>query len=235
MSDSGDPQGQLLPAVDWNQLPALDIVGTFVSRHANPIDAMLVELSKRVYQSYLAAMARLLPEPLEVRAMTANMAGYRRLRLFVHLRLAAIDVEHYDREAQTLRVFGKGNKERLAYPDPGRHVVIEQRLEHRRDFDGPLFLRVNKAGAIQYAFGRITNQAIYDIVKKRQKQAGVQACAPHDFRRTFGAELLRQGIDLPTVQRLMGHSDPSTTARYDVRVSEEARRATRGLHLPVGD
>lgn len=149
--------------------------------------------------------------------------------------VAAVDVEHYDRETATLKVYGKGNKERLAYPDPGTHAAIERWLEQRHNFEGPLFLSVKKSGEINYQNGRITDQAIYNIVKKRQKQAGVQACAPHDFRRTFGTELLRQGIDLPTVQRLMGHSDPSTTARYDVRVSEEDRRATRGSHLPVGD
>ena len=149
--------------------------------------------------------------------------------------VAAIDVEHYDRETSTLRVIGKDNKERLSFPDPGTHAAVERWPEYRRDFDGPLFLPVKKSGVINYQSGRVSDQAIYNTVKKRQQQAGVQACSPHDFRRTFGTELLRQGIDLPTVQRLMGHSDPSTTARYDVRVSEEDRRATRGLHLPVGE
>lgn len=79
----------------------------------------------------------------------------------------------------------------------------------------------------------MSDQAIYNVVKKREREAGVQSCTPHDFRRTFGTELLRQGVDLPTVQRLMGHADPSTTSRYDVRESEEDRRATRGLHLPL--
>ena len=134
----------------------------------------------------------------------------------------------------TARV-GRYLKERLSFPDPGTYAAVERWLAERHDFEGPLFLPVKKSGEINYQNSRISDQAIYHIVKKRQKQAGVQACAPHDFRRTFGTELLRQGIDLPTVQRLMGHSDPSTTARYDVRVSEEDRRATRGLHLPVGD
>lgn len=334
MSDQGDAAGELLPAVDWNQLPTMDVAGTFVSQHANPIDAMLVELSspnsKRAYESRLAGVARLLPEPLEVRAVpwqnlryvhviaikaalhdtgmsatsiNATLAAIRKIaKVCVRMNLmprddmlniqdiamervhrlpagrevrigeleaiiracrddrhsaatwrdiavlgflyicglrrfevAAIDVEHYDRENSTLKVMGKGNKERLAFPDPGTHAAVERWLEHRRDFDGPLFLPVNKSGVINYQTGRVSDQAIYNIVKKRQKQAGVQSCALHDFRRTFGTELLRQGIDLPTVQRLMGHSDPSTTARYDVRVSEEDRRATRGLHLPVGE
>ena len=66
-------EGELLPAVDWDLLPTMDVAGTFVSQHANPVDAMLVELgsqnSKRAYESRLAGVARLLPEPLEVRAV----------------------------------------------------------------------------------------------------------------------------------------------------------------------
>lgn len=334
MTDLDSRMGELMPAVDWDQLPTMDVAGTFVSQHANPVDAMLVELgspnSKRAYESRLAGVARLLPEPMEVRAVpwqnlhyvhviaikaalqdagmsptsiNATLAAVRKIaKVCVRMNLmdrdemlniqdvamlrvyrlpagrevrigeleaiiracrddkhpaatwrdiavlgflyicglrrfevASIDVEHYDRETSTLRVIGKGNKERLSFPDPGTHAAIERWLEHRQDFDGPLLLPVKKSGEINYQTGRISDQAIYNIVKKRQQQAGVQSCAPHDFRRTFGTELLRQGIDLPTVQRLMGHSDPSTTARYDVRVAEEDRRATRGLHLPVGD
>lgn len=334
MTDASVASGDLLPSVDWDRLPTLDAAGTFVSQHANPIDAMLIELgsqhSKRAYENRLAGVARLLPEPLDVRALpwqdlryphviaikdaleragknattvNATLAAIRKITkvcvrmnlmdredmlaiqdvrmLRVHrlpagrevrigeleaiiracrddqhaaatwrdiavlghlyicglrrFEVAAIDVEHYDRDTETLKVLGKGNKERLAYPDPGTHAAIERWLKLRGDFDGPMFLPVKKSGEINYQSGRISDQAIYNIVKKRQKQAGVQACAPHDFRRTFGTELLRQGIDLPTVQRLMGHADPSTTARYDVRVSEEDRRATRGLHLPVGE
>lgn len=334
MSDAAAASGELLPAVDWDRLPTMDIAGTFVSQHANPVDAMLIELSsahsRRVYESRLAGVARLLPEPLEVRALpwqnlryvhviaikdalqkagknattvNATLAAIRKItKVCVHLNLmdredmlaiqdvrmlrvhrlpagrevrigeleamirvcrddkhpamgwrdiavlgllyicglrrfevVGVDVEHYDRDTATLRVIGKGNKERLSYPDPGTHAAIERWLEHRGGLDGPLFLGFRKNAEIQYKAGRISDQTVYDVLKKRQKQAGVQSCAPHDFRRTFGTELLRQGIDLPTVQRLMGHSDPGTTARYDVRVSEEDRRATRGLHLPIGE
>jgi len=148
--------------------------------------------------------------------------------------VASINVEHLDLESGSLTFIGKGNKERRAFLDPGTSTAVDYWLSCRGGFEGPLFLQVNKSGKILYDSGRISGQAVYNIVKHRQKQAGVTSCSPHDFRRTFGTELLRQGIDLPTVQRLMGHADPSTTARYDVRDSEEDRRATRGLHLPIG-
>lgn len=146
--------------------------------------------------------------------------------------VANIQVGELDIDDELLTVIGKGNKERRAFPDPGTLAAVKGWLTFRHDFDGPLFLPINKSGVVIYDQGGLSDQAIYNIVQKRQKQACITPCSPHDFRRTFATELLRQGIDLPTVQRLMGHSDPSTTARYDMRNPEEDRRATKGLSLP---
>jgi hypothetical protein len=56
--------------------------------------------------------------------------------------------------------------------------------------------------------------------------------APHDFRRTFISALLSNGVDMLTVQRMAGHSDPRTTSGYDLRLESEMRAATALLHLP---
>ena len=149
--------------------------------------------------------------------------------------VAGIRVEDLDMEKALLTVTGKGDNERYAYPDPGTLVAVTRWLSHRSASDGPLFLPINKSGVVVYDRGGISDQAIYNIVQKRQRRAGVQQCAPHDFRRSFATELLRQKVDLPTVQRLMGHADPSTTARYDTRQPEEDRLATRGLECPGFD
>ncbi|MEQ9590938.1 MAG: tyrosine-type recombinase/integrase [Parvibaculaceae bacterium] len=146
--------------------------------------------------------------------------------------VASLDIERVDLDDKSAMVVGKGNKEKRVFLDPGTVKALETWLAHRTGEEGPLFLPVKKSGVIQYT-GRISDQTIYNIIEKRQRQAGVQKCSPHDFRRTFATGLLRQGIDLPTVQRLMGHADPSTTTRYDVREAEEDRAATTGLHLPV--
>jgi integrase len=54
----------------------------------------------------------------------------------------------------------------------------------------------------------------------------------HNFRRTFAGNLLDAGVDLVTMQRLMGHVSPTTTSNYDRRGEEVKRQATKNLHVP---
>ena len=70
------------------------------------------------------------------------------------------------------------------------------------------------------------------MLDKRRRQAGVDHLSRHDFRRTFVGDLLDARIDLSTVQRLAGHADPSTTARYDRRGEAAKQDAAAKLQLP---
>ncbi len=145
------------------------------------------------------------------------------------LRLGAIDSQ-----TQSLKIIGKGNKERITYPDSGTMAAYRDWMEVRGYAGTSLLLPVTKSGVIKKSVDgdQMSDQSIYNIVKKRSKQAGVPDCSPHDFRRKFATELLRNNKDVFTVQKLMGHSDPKTTSRYDQRSNEEAEEATKALHLP---
>ena len=100
----------------------------------------------------------------------------------------------------------------------------------RGDEAGPLLWRVRRGGHMEA--GRLTDQAILVILGKRLSQAHVKPFTAHDLRRTFAGDLLDAGADLVTVQKLMGHASPTTTAQYDRRDEKSRRDAARKLHFP---
>lgn len=137
------------------------------------------------------------------------------------------DVVTYDR---ALRVLGKGNKERLAYMPEGTWLRLQTWIEQvRGDSPGPLFTRIRRFDDVTTA--RLTDQAVYHILQVRQKEAGIEKCAPHDLRRTFATELLDNGEDLITVKDAMGHASVSTTQKYDRRGEQRLRLARDRLNF----
>jgi hypothetical protein len=78
----------------------------------------------------------------------------------------------------------------------------------------------------------VRDEASTELLEKRRVQAGLRRLTWHALRRTFAGNLLDNGNDLVTVQKLMGHASPTTTAGYDRRGEEVKRRASRSLHVP---
>ncbi len=147
----------------------------------------------------------------------------------------ALDVGDYDPaysdDAGALTVrHGKGHKERVVYLHNGGRTAMGDWLAIRGQEPGPLFLRVRKGGVLVHA--RLTDQAVLDILQRRCAQAGVTACSPHDLRRTMISDLLDAGADISTVQKLAGHSNVTTTQRYDRRGEATKAKAAGLLHVP---
>ena len=152
--------------------------------------------------------------------------------------LASLRLSDYDPEERTVRIRGKGNKERQVYAEGGADLLLSAWLELRGDPAGPLFLPVRKDGLVQHADAHgekkssLSDQAVYKTVKRRHREAKIKDVSPHDFRKTFVGDLLDAIGDLSTVQKLAGHSDPATTARYDRRGERAMREAASHLHVP---
>ena len=153
----------------------------------------------------------------------------------------SLDLEDYDPETLEVRVRGKGNKERMVYAEGGADRAVNGWVGLRGEEPGALFLPVNKGGTIVRARtdpdgevvpARLSDQSVYDIVKRRHREAGVKKLSPHDFRKTFVGDLLDAVGDLSVAQQLAGHADPGTTARYDRRGERAKRKAAGHLHVP---
>jgi site-specific recombinase XerD len=142
----------------------------------------------------------------------------------------ALDVQHYEPASGHLTVTGKGRRQRhTALPAGGRRAMAAW-LEVRDLDEGPLFCPVDKAGRV--TIRRLTTQAVYALVDRRARKAGVSHLSPHDGRRTFASDLFDAGVDAVQVQGLMGHASLLTTGAYDRR-PELARLATvERLHFP---
>ena len=135
-----------------------------------------------------------------------------------------------DFKADVLTIRGKRNKTRTVPLAPGALAALEDWLSVRGDHPGPLFVRMRKGDRMTDF--HLTTQAVYHIQGRRGLEAAVAPFTPHDLRRTFAGDLLDAGVDIVTVQKLMGHAGVNTTARYDRRGERAKQAAVRTLHVP---
>ena len=182
-------------------------------------------------------------QPGEIAAMFAactddpSRAGVRDAAILALLRaglrraeVAGLQLGAVDPGGVGVTVTGKGDKTRWVPLDNGAAAALADWLTVRGGEPGPLLWRVAKGGEV-VKLG-LTSQAVYNALDKRAKEAGVRNLTPHDWRRTVAGDLLDAGADLAVVQRILGHANPATTARYDRRPAEASRRAVSLLHTP---
>lgn len=143
---------------------------------------------------------------------------------------ASIRLEDYDPETGAITVTGKGNRQRIVYATGGGAIALNTWLKQRGGHEGGLLAPVTKGGNVQPR--GITAEALMSRLKVRCAQAGIAECSPHDLRRSFVSQLLDAGVDIATVQRLAGHQNPNTTARYDRRGEETKKKAAEMLVVP---
>ncbi len=108
----------------------------------------------------------------------------------------------------TLRIKGKGNKERIVPVGSYALNYIFDYIEKRTNVRTP-FIFLNRKG------NRLTSRSVERIIKRWARIAGItKKVTPHVFRHSFATHLLDRGADLRTVQELLGHSDITTTQIY---------------------
>ena len=140
------------------------------------------------------------------------------------------ELTDFDRETGALTVCGKGRKERTAYLDAGAREAIAVWLEYRGSERGPLLTPITRSGNV--LIRPLTAQAVRKALRRRSDAAGLREFTPHDLRRSFISHLLDRGADIATVQRMAGHAQVTTTARYDRRGEEAKQKASALLAVP---
>lgn len=126
--------------------------------------------------------------------------------------VCALDVSSLNREALTVRVVGKGNKERVVpYGPPAAHALDHWLVRGRPQLAGE---RSGQALFLGDKGGRIDPRIVRSMVHKMAAHAGVHDVAPHGLRHSTATHLLQGGADLRAVQEMLGHSSLSTTQRY---------------------
>lgn len=143
----------------------------------------------------------------------------------------SLDLSDYDPETGEIKVRGgKGRKDRITYASDGAAEAVEAWVYLRGEENGPLFYPINKGDNVQIR--RMSDQAIYNILKRLGYEIKTKKFAPHDMRRTFIGDLLDAGADLSAAQQLAGHANVQTTARYDRRGERAKKRVASLLHVP---
>lgn len=125
-----------------------------------------------------------------------------------------------------ITVFGKGEKERKTYLPDWAVRAIERWLEIRGRSPGYFICRIDRWHMVPIHKEGITPSHVLRLVEKRANHT-----KPHDLRRTFVGMLLDAGVDLSTVAQLAGHSQVTTTARYDRRGELRKRQAVKKIDI----
>jgi integrase/recombinase XerC len=137
--------------------------------------------------------------------------------------LAALDVDDVDLYTESVRVFGKGHKERICPIGAPALDAIQKYRSAANVHSGALF--INKLRK------RISSYSIWLILKRYLRHTSIPiSISPHKLRHSFATHMLDRGADLRSVQALLGHASLSTTQIYTHVTIERLKKAYAEAH-----
>jgi len=143
--------------------------------------------------------------------------------------LAGLEMHSIDLYDRTVRVWGKGNKERVVVIGQPAARAIEDYIQQAR----PKLMgnKLTDALFLNYEGGRLTERWVQKLILKYAAAAGLdKKVHPHLLRHTFATHLLDGGADLRVVQELLGHANLSTTQIYTHVTQAQAKKVYMASH-----
>ncbi len=144
---------------------------------------------------------------------------------------ARLQLSDLQPRSHTLRVHGKGDRDRTIYFRPGgARKAIHQWLRVRGGDPGALLHPVTRHGEVIRR--PLSYPAIYRALERRARLAGLDQCTPHDLRRSIGTHLEEKTHDIELVRAFLGHVDVRTTQIYLMRGEATRRKAGEKVDVP---
>ncbi len=144
--------------------------------------------------------------------------------------LCGVDVDDLDSSSATVRVLGKGSKERLVGGGSYAARALDEYLVRGRPAasakgKGTPALFLNARG------GRLSRQSAWTILKTAAEKADIgRDVSPHTLRHSFATHLLKGGAHVRVVQELLGHASLTTTQVYTLVTAETLREVYAAAH-----
>jgi site-specific recombinase XerD len=137
--------------------------------------------------------------------------------------LVALDVSSVDVYSESVRVLGKGRKERIVPVGAPALTALQKYRQEANVHAGPLFISKLRR--------RLSRENVWLVLKRYLPHTSIPAnISPHKLRHSFATHLLDAGADLRSVQSLLGHASLSTTQIYTHVTIERLKSAYNDAH-----
>lgn len=141
--------------------------------------------------------------------------------------LVNIKLKDIDKYNKSIKIVGKGNKERIVYYEDNCSKLLNKYLNKTRkelDKNNSEYLLLNKFG------NKLSTRMIRNILNNLTIGTSIEQIYPHMIRHTFATTMLNNGADLMTVKELLGHESINTTSIYTHVTNEQIRKVFDSCH-----